>query len=62
MSDHDEPRDRNEEEEPKRVLLSKEKDEAWEDFKARVKGTLRGVGILRDEDPRDAGDRGRRPG
>ena len=62
MSGHDEPRDRNEEEEPKRVLLGKEKDEAWEDFKARVKETLRGAGILRDEDPKGAGDRDRHPG
>jgi len=62
MSDHDETRNKDEEEKQKRVLLSKGKDEAFAAFKARIKAAVREAGILPDEGPRDAEDRDRRPG
>ena len=61
MSDHDKSPEQSAEEEQRRVLLSKQRDEAWEAFKRRIKATARQTGILPDERPKDAGDRGRRP-
>ena len=61
MSDHNQPTDRSAEEEQRRLLLSKQRDEAWEAFKRRVKAPARQTGILPEGPPKDAGDRGRRP-
>ena len=61
MSDHDKSPEQSAEEEQRRVLLSKQRDEAWEAFKSRVKATARQTGILPDDGPKDAGDPGRRP-
>ncbi len=61
MSDHNQPTDPSAEEEQRRLLLSKQRDEAWEAFKSRVKATAKQTGILPEEPPKDAEDRGRRP-
>jgi hypothetical protein len=61
MSDLNQPTDPGAEEEQRRLLLSKQRDEAWEAFKSRVKATARQTGILPDDGPKDAGDPGRRP-
>jgi hypothetical protein len=61
VSGRDEPRKKDEAQSPKRVLLSKGRDEAWEAFKARVVGAVRDAGILKDQDPKGVEDRDRRP-
>ena len=61
MSDNNQSTDPAAEEEQQRLLLSKQRDEAWEAFKSRVKATARQTGILPEEPPKDAEDRGRRP-